>query len=223
MSKSENAYKTIGEVVKILDLKSKKNTSNPTHTIRFWEKEFKQIKPKILNNKRRYYDNKNIKLLRKIKFLLKDQGMTINGVRKILNNKEPLKLDENQNASIKANNLKNKLVKISNLIIDPPGANEVLIKIRAAGLCHSDLSVIDGNRPRPLPMLLGHEASGEIIQLGKGVNRFEVGDHVVFAFLPSCGDCQFCKSGRAALCEPGAKANNEGTLIGGYRRIKLNS
>ena len=116
MSKSENAYKTIGEVVKILDLKSKKNTSNPTHTIRFWEKEFKQIKPKILNNKRRYYDNKNIELLRKIKFLLKDQGMTINGVRKILNNKEPLKLDENQNASIKANNLRNKLVKISNLI-----------------------------------------------------------------------------------------------------------
>ena len=116
MSKSENAYKTIGEVVKILNLRSKKNTSNPTHTIRFWEKEFKQIKPKILNNKRRYYDNKNIELLRKIKFLLKDQGMTINGVRKILNNKEPLKLDENQNASIKANNLKNKLVKISNLI-----------------------------------------------------------------------------------------------------------
>ena len=116
MSESENAYKTIGEVVKILNLRSKKNTSNPTHTIRFWEKEFKQIKPKILNNKRRYYDNKNIELLRKIKFLLKDQGMTINGVRKILNNKEPLKLDENQNASIKANNLKNKLVKISNLI-----------------------------------------------------------------------------------------------------------
>ena len=116
MSKSENAYKTIGEVVKILNLRSKKNTSNPTHTIRFWEKEFKQIKPKILNNKRRYYDNKNIELLRKIKFLLKDQGMTINGVRKILNNKEPLKLDENQNASIKANNLRNKLVKISNLI-----------------------------------------------------------------------------------------------------------
>ena len=116
MSKSENAYKTIGEVVKILDLKSKKNTTSPTHTIRFWEKEFKQIKPKILNNKRRYYNNKNIELLRKIKFLLKDQGMTISGVRKILNNREPLKLDENQNASIKANNLKNKLVKISNLI-----------------------------------------------------------------------------------------------------------
>ena len=116
MSKSENAYKTIGEVVKILDLKSKKNTSSPTHTIRFWEKKFKQIKPKIFNNNRRYYDNKNIELLRKIKFLLKDQGMTINGVRKILDNRELLKLDENNNASIKATNLKNKLLKISNII-----------------------------------------------------------------------------------------------------------
>ena len=116
MKKSDGAYKSIGEVAKILNLINYKNGSLNTHTIRFWEKEFKQIKPKILNNKRRYYDNKNIELLRKIKFLLKDQGMTINGVRKILNNKEPLKLDENQNASIKANNLRNKLVKISNLI-----------------------------------------------------------------------------------------------------------
>ena len=116
MDKSDNAYKTIGEVTKILNLKKNKKGDLPTHIIRFWETQFKQIKPKILNNKRRYYDNKNIKLLRKIKFLLKDQGMTINGVRKILNNKDPLKLDENQNASIKANNLKNKLVKISNLI-----------------------------------------------------------------------------------------------------------
>ena len=116
MNKEDNSYKTISEVVKILNLKSKKGDSLPTHTLRFWEKEFKQIKPKILTGNRRYYDNKNIELLRKIKFLLKDQGMTINGVRKILNNKEPLKLDENQNASIKANNLKNKLVKISNLI-----------------------------------------------------------------------------------------------------------
>ena len=114
--KEDSKYKTIGEVAKILDLANKKKGTYSTHTIRFWEKEFKQIKPKILNNKRRYYNNKNIELLRKIKFLLKDQGMTINGVRKILNNKDPLKLDENQNASIKANNLKNKLVKISNLI-----------------------------------------------------------------------------------------------------------
>ena len=116
INKNSDAYKSIGEVAKILDLVNIKKGTLNTHTIRFWEKEFKQIKPKILNNNRRYYDNKNIELLKKIKFLLKDQGMTINGVRKILNNREPLKLDENQNASIKATNLKNKLLKISNLI-----------------------------------------------------------------------------------------------------------
>ena len=118
MSKSDQAYKTIGEVVKILKLKSKKSQSIPTHTIRFWEKEFKQIKPMILNGNRRYYDEENIKLLKKVHFLLKEQGMTINGVRKILNNKESLKLDEISNHSIKANNLKNKLVKISKIIKD---------------------------------------------------------------------------------------------------------
>jgi len=116
MKKLENSYKTIGEVAKLLNLKSKKSKSLPTHTIRFWEKEFKQIKPKILNGNRRYYDAKNIKILKKVHFLLKTQGMTINGVRKILSNKEPLKLDENQNNSIKATSLKNKLNKISNLI-----------------------------------------------------------------------------------------------------------
>ena len=116
MNKSSDAYKTIGEVVKILGLKSKKGQSLPTHTIRFWEKEIKQIKPKILNGKRRYYNEKDIKLLKKIHFLLKEQGMTINGVKKILNNKDPLKLDENLNHSIKTDNLKNKLVKISNII-----------------------------------------------------------------------------------------------------------
>ena len=115
-NKSENAYKTIGEVVKIIGLKSKKGQSIPTHTIRFWEKEFKQIKPKILNGNRRYYDEKNITLLKKVHFLLKEQGMTINGVKKILNNRETLKLDEIANHSIKAVNLKNKLVKISNII-----------------------------------------------------------------------------------------------------------
>ena len=116
MNKSNSAYKTIGEVVKILGLKSKKGKSNPTHTIRFWEKEFKQIKPIILNGKRRYYDEKNIKLIKKVHFLIKDQGMTINGVKKILSNKEPLKLDEMSNHSIKASDLKNKLIKISNII-----------------------------------------------------------------------------------------------------------
>ena len=116
MTKSINAYKTIGEVVKILNLKSRNNQSSPTHTIRYWEKEFKQIKPKILNGNRRYYDKKNIELLKKIHFLLKEQGMTINGAKKILNNNEPLKLDETSNNSIKTDNLKNKLVKISNLV-----------------------------------------------------------------------------------------------------------
>ena len=116
MTKNDNAYKTIGEVVQILGLKSKKGQSIPTHTIRYWEKEFKQIKPKILNGNRRYYDKKNIELLRKIHFLLKEQGMTISGVKKILKDKETLKLDVNINQTIRANNLKSKLVKISSLL-----------------------------------------------------------------------------------------------------------
>ncbi len=116
MNKSSSAYKTISEVVKILGLKSKKGQSLPTHTLRYWEKEFKQIKPKILNGNRRYYDDNNIKVLQKVHFLLKEQGMTINGVKKILNSKEPLKLDEMTNHSIKVNSLKLKLVKFSNII-----------------------------------------------------------------------------------------------------------
>ena len=116
MNKSSTAYKTIGEVVKLIGLRSKKGQSLPTHTLRYWEKEFKQIKPKILNGNRRYYDEKNIKLLKKVYFLLKEQGMTINGVKKILNNNEPLKLDETANDSIKADILKTKLVNISKII-----------------------------------------------------------------------------------------------------------
>ena len=116
MNKSSTAYKTIGEVVKLIGLKSKKGQSPPTHTLRYWEKEFKQIKPKILNGNRRYYDKKNIELLKKVHFLLKVQGMTINGAKKILNNNDPLKLDEISNHSIKASNLRNKLVKISKII-----------------------------------------------------------------------------------------------------------
>ena len=115
-NKADSAYKTISEVVKILDLKSKKSKSIPTHTLRYWEKEFKQIKPKILNGNRRYYDDKNIKIIEKIHFLLKDQGMTINGVKKILNEKKTLKLDEISNKSIKAKDFKNKLIKISKII-----------------------------------------------------------------------------------------------------------
>ena len=116
MDKSDNSYKTIGEVAKILDLKSNKKGVVPTHIIRFWETQFKQIKPKILNANRRYYDKNSINLLKKVKFLLKNQGMTINGVKKILNGEVALELDEMANNSIKANNLRVKLVKISKIV-----------------------------------------------------------------------------------------------------------
>ena len=118
MNKTDNAYKSIGEVAKILNLVNKKNGNLNTHTIRFWEKEFKQIKPKILTGKRRYYDKTSIDILKKIKYLLKDQGMTIIGVKKLLNNKKSLKLDEFSNNSISVDNIKikNKLKNISNLI-----------------------------------------------------------------------------------------------------------
>ena len=117
MNKFENAYKSIGEVAKLLNLVNKKNGNLNTHTIRFWEKEFKQIKPKIFSGNRRYYDENSILLLKKIHFLLKEQGMTINGVRKLLNNNKSLKLDEMSNNSISDDNLKikNKLRKILNL------------------------------------------------------------------------------------------------------------
>tara|TARA_Y100001958_G_C21056360_1_gene420715 strand:- start:86 stop:469 length:384 start_codon:yes stop_codon:yes gene_type:complete len=117
--KSDNAYKTIGEVAKILELKSKKKGIFSTHTIRFWETQFKQVKPKLLNSNRRYYDKKTINILKKIKFLLKDQGMTINGVKKILDNpdkKDTLNLDEISNNSIKTNNFKDKVLKISKIV-----------------------------------------------------------------------------------------------------------
>ena len=109
MDKLEGAYKTIGEVAKILKLKSNKNGNYSTHTIRFWEKQFYQIKPKVMNSNRRYYDERTINLL-------KDQGMTIKGVKKILNSEGSLKLDEIADRTIKADSLKNKLVKISNII-----------------------------------------------------------------------------------------------------------
>ena len=115
--KNTDAYKSIGEVAKILDLvNSKKGTLN-THTIRYWEKEFKQIRPKILNGNRRYYNNQTIEVLKKVKYLLKDQGMTINGAKKVLNSDKSLKLDVLPNNSINANySIKNKLKNISNLI-----------------------------------------------------------------------------------------------------------
>jgi|TARA_Y100000385_G_C12531492_1_gene399789 DNA-binding transcriptional MerR regulator len=118
MNKSDQAYKTIGEVAKILNLKNKSGQKLPTHTIRFWEKEFKQIKPRVLNGNRRYYDKASIDLLKKIKYLLKDQGMTIKGVKKLLISNQSNELDEISNKSIKADNLRNKISNISKIIKD---------------------------------------------------------------------------------------------------------
>ena len=102
----------------------------------------------------------------------------------------------------------------------PPGPGEVLLRMRAAGLCHSDLSVIDGNRPRPLPMVLGHEGAGIVEEVGAGVTDLAVGDHVVTTFVPSCGHCAPCLDARPALCEPGFAANSAGTLLDGQRRLR---
>lgn len=110
-------------------------------------------------------------------------------------------------------------LEIVEVTLDPPGPGEVLIRIRAAGLCHSDLSVIDGNRLRPLPMVLGHECAGVVEQVGAGVDDLRPGDHVVASFVPSCGHCGPCGQGRPALCEPGAASNGAGTLLGGGRRL----
>jgi alcohol dehydrogenase len=108
---------------------------------------------------------------------------------------------------------------ITRVDLAPPGRGEVLIKIAAAGLCHSDLSVINGDRPRPMPMVLGHEAAGIVQELGEGVTDLQLGDHVVVVFVPSCGHCAPCAEGRPALCEPGAAANGAGTLLSGARRL----
>ncbi|MGW7863064.1 zinc-dependent alcohol dehydrogenase family protein [Staphylococcus xylosus] len=111
-----------------------------------------------------------------------------------------------------------KPITIETLELSEPKTNEVLIKIGAAGLCHSDLSVINGSRPRPMPMVLGHEAAGEVIELGPDVTDFEKGDHVVCTFIPSCGHCIPCKEGRPALCENGAASNEKGEMLtGGFR------
>ena len=117
---------------------------------------------------------------------------------------------------------KSKPVKVEEIELDPPGFGEVLVKVAAAGLCHSDLSVVNGNRPRAMPMVLGHEGSGVIEELGEGVDNYEIGDHVVFIFVPSCGKCISCKEGKPALCDPGLAANGAGTLLSGEKKISLN-
>ena len=116
-----------------------------------------------------------------------------------------------------------KPLRIEEIELDSPGAGEVLVKMTAAGLCHSDLSVITGVRPRPVPMALGHEASGTVVKVGDGVSDLKPGDRVVLVFVPSCGHCLPCMEGRPALCEPGAEANGKGTLLSGERRLHLGS
>jgi len=111
---------------------------------------------------------------------------------------------------------------IEDVDLAPPGRGEVLVRIRAAGLCHSDLSVINADRPRPVPMVLGHEAAAEVIEPGPGVDDLKPGDRVVLIFVPSCGRCVPCAEGRPALCEPAAAANAAGTLLSGARRLSLN-
>ena len=124
MKKTDEAYKSIGEVARILNLVNKKSGSLNTHTIRFWEKEFKNIKPRILAGRRRYYDSSTIETLKKIKFLLKNQGMTIKGVKKVLSESTSFNLDDLSNKPINMNNnlvLRKKIAKISKLIKEIKG------------------------------------------------------------------------------------------------------
>lgn len=109
---------------------------------------------------------------------------------------------------------------IEEIDLDGPREGEVLVAVRAAGLCHSDLSVINGDRPRPVPMALGHEAAGVVEAVGPGVDDLRAGDRVIMVFMPSCGHCLPCAEGRPALCEPGAAANGAGTLLGGGTRLR---
>jgi len=114
---------------------------------------------------------------------------------------------------------KTRPISVETIELDSPGPGEVLVKIAAAGLCHSDLSVINGDRPRVMPMVLGHEAAGIVEELGPGVVGLQRGDHVALVFAPNCGHCLPCREGRPALCEPGFVAGAAGTLLGGHRRL----
>jgi alcohol dehydrogenase len=109
---------------------------------------------------------------------------------------------------------------IEELELAAPGPGEVLVQLASAGLCHSDLSVINGTRRWPVPLVLGHEACGVVRETGSGVSDLKSGDHVVFSFLPVCGHCAMCVSGRASLCERGVAANRAGTLLSGARRFQ---
>jgi len=110
-------------------------------------------------------------------------------------------------------------LEIREVDLAPPGPGEVLVKVVAAGICHSDLSIINGDRPRDTPIVLGHEAAGIIAGLGEGVTDLAIGDHVVLLFVPGCGSCMPCAEGRPVLCEPAAQAGVAGTLLSGAKRL----
>jgi alcohol dehydrogenase len=110
-------------------------------------------------------------------------------------------------------------ITVAELDLQPPGAGEILVRIEAAGVCHSDLSVVDGNRVRPVPMLLGHEAAGVVERVGDGVADLAVGQRVVMTFLPRCGQCTACATNGLTPCEAGSASNAAGTLLGGTTRL----
>lgn len=111
---------------------------------------------------------------------------------------------------------------IEEIELDSPGPNEVLIQVKAAGLCHSDLVAINGERAKPVPIILGHEVAGVVAEIGTGIDAVKIGDHVVLSYVPSCGRCEMCHEERPALCIPATKANTEGTLFGGTMRLHQN-
>ncbi len=117
---------------------------------------------------------------------------------------------------------KSQPMKIEEVDLAAPGEREVLVQIKAASLCHSDLSTVNGDRPRQVPMVLGHEAAGVIVECGPGITDVEPGDHVALVFAPSCGECPACREGHPGRCEPGQKANAAGTLLGGAMRLSQN-
>lgn len=110
-------------------------------------------------------------------------------------------------------------ITVSELELEGPGPSQLLVRIEAAGVCHSDLSVVDGNRRRPTPMLLGHEAAGIVEELGADVTGYALGDRVVLTFLPRCGECTGCASGGKLPCAPGSRSNNAGTLFDGSVKL----
>lgn len=115
-----------------------------------------------------------------------------------------------------------KPMQIEEVDLAPPGEREVLVQIKAASLCHSDLSTVNGDRPRQTPMVLGHEAAGVVVECGQGISDIKPGDHVALVFAPSCGECIACKEGHPGRCEPGQQSNAAGTLLGGTMRLSQN-